>query len=428
MATALLIRDVSLVDVVQGRVHGPRAVVIEDGLIRDILAVAPAWSGPSLDGSGRYLAPGLIDAHVHCFLNASGTPRLDYLAASDEQHLAVGRHNLGVAIRAGITTVRDVGAPAALMTQLQAEVAAGHVVGPHLVSSGAALCRPLGHCHFFGGEVASPAEVRARIEQQIAGGAQWVKLMASGGGLTPGTQPHRAELSVEMMQAAREVAHANGIKVTAHCHATAAIERVVEAGLDMIEHASFLDPHGRTRVDIDLACRVRDGGIAVCLTVYGGFLTAQHFRQVGEAANPDDPTAIERLEARLTNVGPLHRLGVSIVGGTDCGATHTPFDTLLDEIVAFTSQGLSNAEALRTVTSDGAEQLGLSRRGRVAAGYEADLALLAADPLADLEALRRPLAVLKAGEVVSEAGDRTYPSLKGRGYRSPGGVFPYAWE
>ena len=194
MTTALLIRDVSLVDVVQGRVHGPRSVVIEDGLIRDIVAHAPSWSGTILDGNGRYLAPGLIDSHVHCFLNASGTPRLDYLAASDEQHLAVGRHNLGVAIRAGITTVRDVGAPAALMTQLQAEVAAGHVVGPRLVSSGAALCRPQGHCHFFGGEVASPAEVRARIEQQIAGGARWVKLMASGGGLTPGyaAPPRRA--------------------------------------------------------------------------------------------------------------------------------------------------------------------------------------------------------------------------------------------
>lgn len=257
--------------------------------------------------------------------------------------------------------------------------------------------------------MASPAELRARIEQQIAGGAQWVKLMASGGGLTPGTQPHRAELSVEMMRAAREVAHANGIKVTAHCHATAAIERVVEAGLDMIEHASFLDSHGRTRVDVDVACRVRDSGIAVCPTVYGGFLTAQHFRQVGEAANPDDPTAIERLEARLTNVGPFHRLGLSIVGGTDCGATHTPFDTLLDEITAFTSQGLSNAEALRTVTSDGAAQLGLARRGRIAAGYEADLVLLAADPLTNLEALRRPLVVLKAGEVVHEAavGERT---------------------
>ena len=97
------------------------------------------------------------------------------------------------------------------------------------------------------------------------------------------------------------------------------------------------------------------------------------------------------------------------MGGTDCGATHTPFDVLLDEIMAFTSQGLSNAEALRTATSAGAEQFGLSRRGRVATGYEADLVLLAADPLADLEALRRPLAVLKAGEVVYEAGDRTYP-------------------
>ena len=396
--TALLIRDVALVDVVEGRVDGPRSVVIEGGVIRDVLDVAPAWPGTSLDGSGRYLAPGLIDAHVHCFLSASGTPRLDYLAASDEELLAVGRHNLGVAIRAGITTVRDVGAPAALMTQLQAEVAAGQVVGPHLVSSGASLCRPRGHCHFFGGEVASPAELRARIEQQIAGGAQWVKLMASGGGLTPGTQPHRAELSVAMMRAAREVAHANGIKVTAHCHATAAIERVVEAGLDMIEHASFLDSHGRTRVDVDVACRVRDSGIAVCPTVYGG---VSHVTALPAGWGGPRTRTIRRPSSGwrrgVTNVGPLHRLGVSIVGGTDCGATHTPFDVLLDEITAFTTQGLSNAEALRTVTSDGAERLGLSRRGRVEAGYEADLVLLAADPLADLEALRRPLAVLKAG-------------------------------
>ena len=85
------------------------------------------------------------------------------------------------------------------------------------------------------------------------------------------------------------------------------------------------------------------------------------------------------------------------MGGTDCGATHTPFDVLLDEIMAFTSQGLSNAEALRTVTSAGAEQLGFSRRGRVAAGYEADLVLLAADPLADLEALRRPARRTESG-------------------------------
>ncbi|MAG37459.1 MAG: hypothetical protein CL878_14585 [Dehalococcoidia bacterium] len=154
-----------------------------------------------------------------------------------------------------------------------------------------------------------------------------------------------------------------------------------------------------------MAGRVRDSGIAVCPTVYGGMRTAQHFRQVGEAANPDDPTAIDRLEARLTNVGPFHRLGLSIVGGTDCGATLTPFDVLLDEIIAFTSQGLSNAEALRAATSEGADQLGLSRRGHIAVGYEADLVLLGDDPLADLEALRRPLTVLKAGEVVHDAAE-----------------------
>jgi len=403
MSTSLLIHDVSLVDVVQGRVFSPRSVVIDDGLIQDILPCAPAWSGTTVDGTGRYLAPGLIDAHVHCFLSASGTPRLDYLAANDEQLLAVARHNVGVAIRAGITTVRDVGAPAALAAQLQSEVETGQAEGPHIVSSGASLCRPQGHGHFFGGEVASTAELRARIEQQIADGARWVKLMASGGGLTPGTKPHRAELSLEMMVAAREVAHANGVKITAHCHAAAAIERVVEANLDMIEHASFLDPKGQTRVEVDLASRLRDRDIAVCPTVYGGMRTAEHFRQSGQVANPDDPTAIERLEARLTNLGPFHRLGISIVGGTDCGATHTPFDVLLDEIIAFTSQGLSNAEALRTVTSVGADQLGLFRRGQIALGREADLVVLEADPLADLEALRRPLVVLKAGEVVHEA-------------------------
>ena len=175
----------------------------------------------------------------------------------------------------------DCAAPGRLMSRFQCQVDAGEVAGPHIVSCGYALMRPKGHCHFLGGEVANVREACQRIEWNLNHGAGFVKLMASGGGLTPGTVPHEADLPLEIMKAAVREAHANGVHITAHCHATDSIRRGIQAGLDMIEHASFVEPPGRYRYDEDLTRQVRDAGIIVGPTVYSALQTARRFRAAG---------------------------------------------------------------------------------------------------------------------------------------------------
>ena len=250
-------------------------------------------------------------------------------------------------------------------------------------------------------------EVQRRIDGQLHRGAGFVKLMASGGGLTPGTDPSEADLPLELMRAAAEAAHANGVHVAAHCHATESIRRAIGAGVDTIEHVSFVEPPGQYRYDEEISCHIRDRGIVVSPTVIGALRTAQRVRQSGRSLNPKDLGAIGRLEGRLTNTGHFHQLGMRIVGGTDCGVTDTPFDSLVDELLAYTRAGMSNTEALRTVTCDSAAFLRLARVGEVKPAYRADLILLDENPLEDLNALRYPLLVFKEGGVIHRRGDET---------------------
>jgi imidazolonepropionase-like amidohydrolase len=377
--------------------------MLRRGRIDAILNAPPTgFDGPIHDATGHFLCPGLIDCHVHFFLDGGPRPRTTYLESDDSTKMAWARRNARTALEAGITTMRDCGGPAALLFEFQRGLKRGDFPGPHVISCGCPLMRPKGHCHFMGGEVATADDVRRRVAENLAGGATFVKLMASGGGLTPGTVPHEADLPLELMRLAADLAHANGLHITAHCHATESITRAIDAGLDMIEHVSYAEPPGRYRYDEDITRRIRDRGTIVSPTVEGALRTARRFRATGQAHNPGDLAAVERLEGRLTNTSHFYRLGMKIIGGTDAGVTDMPFGTLVDEILAYTRAGLSNAEALRTVTSDSASFLKLPRLGEVKVGYQADLALVAGNPFADLNALRRPLKVFLAGRLVHE--------------------------
>ena len=399
----LRIADVTVVDVMGGVTRPGRTVSVSGGVITDVAAAGearPSEAATTIDGTGRFLCPGLIDTHVHFFLDGSGAPRQNFVAAGESERWAVALHNASVAIAAGITTMRDLAAPAAPMFRLRREIEAGQVVGPHVVCCGYALMRPGGHCHWLGGiEVTSKEEVRAAVERQFAQGGDYVKLMASGGGLTPGTRPHEADLPLELMREAVEVAEAHGTYVTAHCHATESIERAIQAGLTMIEHATFAEPPGVYRYDPEIARRILDAGIVVVPTVFCALQNADKFERQGRTYNPEDVGAVARLRGRLTNTGLFHRLGVPQIAGTDCGAIDTGFDALVDELLTYVQAGMSNAEALRSATSLAAEHLRLGPVGQVAPGQRADLVLIDDDPLADLRHLREPRLVIKAGAV-----------------------------
>lgn len=392
------IANVRIVDVVAGRCTDPRHVRIENGIIADVSPGLPDNANVLLAGNDRWLAPGLIDGHVHLFLAADAQPLATFLASSDEEKFATAVRNAGAAICAGITTVRDCGGPSELVEKFRCGPARGDN-SPHLIASGSPLTRPNGHCHFMGIPVASVAEVRATVEQLFAQGNDFVKIMASGGGLTPGTRPGDADFPYELMSEAVAIAHSNGKMVAAHCHATESIDRAVRAGVDVIEHASFVDANGKHRFVRSLCDKIRDGGIAICPTISGALRTADAFTKNGPA-NKLDVGAVARLRARVTNAAQFYRLGVKLLAGTDSGITQTPFDSLVDELLAHQQAGMTTSEALRSATSNSAKILRLEQVGEVRIGYRADLIVLTHDPLQSMEALRTPESVLKAGKVV----------------------------
>jgi imidazolonepropionase-like amidohydrolase len=374
-------------------------IEIDGGRISTIGGVPTRLDGSEIDASGCYVCPGLIDSHVHLFLDAGARPGSTFLDASEEELLETAAANLRLALAAGITTVRDCGGPAELVFRVQKAVERGDLPGPRVLPAGAPITRPKGHCHFFGIEVATPEEAARAVDKQAREGATFVKLMASGGGLTPRTRPEEADLPVEIMRATVHAAHANGLQVAAHCHAVESIVRALEAGVDTIEHASFTGPDGMPQFDEEIAARIRDKGIVVGPTAISGVRIAQAIR-ASDNGSGMSLNSVARLEARRDHLAKFREAGVSLIAGTDCGVTNTQFNSLPDELDEYVRAGFSRAEALAAATSASGRYLGLPHLGQIKVGFTADLLLLSGNPLDDLRHLRNPMLVMKQGEIL----------------------------
>jgi imidazolonepropionase-like amidohydrolase len=402
MPKSSLITHAKFVDPDLNLVVGEQDIEIDAGRISRISMpgeVPKRVDRVEIDASGCYVCPGLIDAHVHLFLDAGERPRSTFLSANDEELLDTAAANLRLALSAGITTARDCGGPAELVFRVQKAVERGDLLGPRVLPAGAPITRPKGHCHFFGIEVTTPQEAAGAVDKQARNDATFIKLIASGGGLTPGTRPEEADLPVEIMRAIVRAAHANGLQVAAHCHAVESIVRALDAGVDTIEHASFTGPGGMPQFDTEIAARIKDNGTVVSPTAISGIRIAEAIRASG-AGNGTSGISIARLEARRHHLAKFCEAGVSLIAGTDCGVTNTPFNSLADELDEYVRAGLSRAEALAAATSASARYLGLHHLGKVKTGFSADLLLLSGNPLDDLRHLRNPRLVMKQGEIL----------------------------
>ena len=318
MPKSTLITHGRIVDPDLNLVGSEQDIEIVGGRISAIGEIA-AQDRMEIDASGCYVCPGLIDAHVHLFLDAGAQPGSTFLGANEEELLETAAENLRLALSAGITTVRDCGGPAELVFRVQREVERGDLPGPRVLAAGAPITRPKGHCHFFGIEVTTPQEAARAVDKQARAGGTFIKVMASGGGLTPRTRPEEADLPVEIMRAIVGAAHSNGLQAAAHCHAVESIVRAVDVGVDTIEHASFTGLTGMPQFDREIAARIKDNGIVVCPTAISGVRIAEAIRASGTG------NGIARLEARRHHLFKFCEAGVSLIAGTDCGVTNTPF-------------------------------------------------------------------------------------------------------
>lgn len=353
------------------------------GSWRDLTHRYPA--ADILDFPSATMLPGLVNAHVHLAFDASSDP-VGALRRSDASTLlATMVKNSALLLDEGVTTVRDLGDRDSLTARLRDLIRAGEVAGPRVLSAFAPLTTPGGHCFFLGGEVYDDASIRATVADHASRGAEVIKVMASGGRLTPGGvamwEPQFTQRQINLVvAAAREV----GLPVAAHAHGTECMAMCAQAGVDTIEHGSWRSgPEGTPH------CYDPRDDVAEMIATAGTYICATRARNW--------PRWPERDEL-LGRLAWMRGHGVQLIAGTDAGVGHGLYDDLIELLTLYRAAGWSPREALATATTLAAGALGYANRiGRLRPGYEADLLIVAGDPLTDLEALRRVQCVIAAG-------------------------------
>lgn len=244
-------------------------VTIEQGMITQVEPGGVA-GGDALDLNDYTLMPGLINMHAHTVLPGDGSSFEEWMEQPDEILLLQAFANARTSLYAGVTTIRDCGGKGTLTFRLRDAIRAGVVEGPRFVLSGWPLTMTGGHCRYFGGETDGVEGMRLGARKALKAGADFVKIMASGGG-TVGTYSQYPSFEVEELRAAIDEAHKLRKRASCHTIATESIERALDAGTDHIEHCSFMAPDTSWKYEEPLARRVAEQGVYVTATLQVGF-------------------------------------------------------------------------------------------------------------------------------------------------------------
>jgi imidazolonepropionase-like amidohydrolase len=370
-------------------VDGTRSadVAIEGGEIVAVGDVGDEGVVEEIDVSGKVIAPGLIDSHVHLMMD--GRADVSTIFGDSAYTLSYrATKNLRAALRAGVTTVRDLGSRCTLALDAKRAVAEGVVEGPRVLACGQNITMTGGHGHNWGREADGAVEVRKAAREQLKRGADVLKCMATGGVLTSGAVTGAAELTEDEIRAMVEVATAKGVPTAAHAHGDDGIKNAVRAGISSVEHGTFMDREAAELMAERGTYWVPTASALVNIVDNGI-----------EAGIPAE--AVEKAEDATERFAGAfeHALdaGVRVAMGTDAGTPFNFFSEIPRELERLVEYGLSPEEALVAATVNAADLLGVDDAGRVAEGYRADLVVLDADPNADVTAWQRPEAVFANG-------------------------------
>ena len=376
-----------------GRVWQRAAIHIADDRITTVTDAEPdSTDEPALNLGGKTVVPGFINCHVHLCLDGSPDPITAWASRSLTENVLIAGKQAETTVKAGITTVRDLGGIDGVDLGLKKTINDGVIPGPRMLVSGRVLCMTGGHGHVIGREVDGPDEARKGAREQLKAGADVIKVMATGGVMTPGVEPGSPQLTFEELRAAIEEAEKAGKLTATHAQGTTGIKNAVRAGIDSIEHGFFLDAEA-----IDMMLERGTFFVPTLAALYhiieGGLESGIPSYVVEKAARASD--------AQLDSFRRAREAGVRVAAGNDGGTPFNTADNLSSELERMVDAGVSPADALETAHKTAAELLGLSGQiGTVEPGKLADLVVLDADPLADISAVRQVLMVFKDGQRV----------------------------
>ena len=399
----VLVRAGRLLDVRTGKLLTDQLLTIAGDTIASIGPTPATMPPPTADTEvldlSRYtIVPGLIDAHTHL----TGGPEyvgLKGLTLSVPRSALLGARNARVTLEAGFTTVRNVGASGYADVALRDAIDAGDIPGPRMIVSGPALSITGGHCdinelpfdrHAQNDGVADgiPA-ILHKVRENVKYGATVIKVCATGGVLSQGDDPRTSQFSLEEMRALVADAHRLGRKVAAHAHGGDGIKFAVEAGVDSIEHGSYIDD--------EAIAMMKKRGTYLVPTLYLGDWLLDNAERIHL---PDYALAKARVvlpEARK-NVGHAIRAGVKVALGTD--AAVYPHGLNARELAVYVKLGMTPLQAIQSATIAGADLLGWTDKvGTLDAGKWADLVAVEGDPTKDVTVLEHPALVMKGGRV-----------------------------
>jgi imidazolonepropionase-like amidohydrolase len=397
------VRCGKLLDVRSGRTLVDQVIVFDaSGTITAVGSADPHFAPGGVtvvDLSSATCLPGLIDVHTHLTGEPSSTG-YQGLGISVPREAIIGAKNARLTVRAGFTTVRNVGAGNYTDVALRDGINDGDVEGPRMLVSGPPLGITGGHCdnnllpyefHFKDSGVADgPWAARAKVRETIKYGADVIKICASGGVLSKGDQPGTPQYTLEEMQAIAEEAHKLGRKVAAHAHGTQSIKEAIRAGIDSIEHSSLIDDEG-----IALAKR---HGTYLVFDIYNDDFILQEGAKAGML-----PESIEKEK----KVGRLQREnfrrawqgGAKMAFGTDAGVY--PHGDNAKQFAKMVEFGMKPIDAIQAATIKAADVIGWSEKvGAIETGYYADIIAVAGDPTSDVRTLESVKFVMKNGAIV----------------------------
>ena len=390
-----------LVDVASGKVLDHRVVTILDGKITEVRA-RKAGEEVTIDLGELTLVPGMIDSHTHLVGHEESTPYDDLRETAAAAALA-GVVNARKTIDAGFTTVRDLGSRDFADVALRDAIASGGITGPRMYVAVKSLSSTGGHgdrndlpsdvqVDRYDAIADGPAEIQRKVRENVRYGADWIKILATGGVMSAGTDPKVAQYTEGELRAAVEAARERGRDVAAHAHGTEGIVRALRAGVRSIEHASMLD---------DEAIRlVKQNGAFLVPNPLSNYYMVER----GEAGGYQ-PYQLEKSKAMLSlKMDSLKRavkagLAGSIAYGTDAGVQIHGING--KQFALYVEAGMTPLQALQSATVVAARLLRQeSRLGQIAPGFVGDLVAFEGDPTKDVKVLENPRFVMKDGQVV----------------------------